>query len=130
VLEETQGSYLDKPRAMHSCQKRLFHASCSVFVQAGDFLQCVNEQAGADITRNLPADSDVPPAVNPILEQKARNSSVNTGINEINYEKVPRARLDFVSFRKFRRREVLRNFAFFCSSLLNIKKYDRPRVLS
>jgi hypothetical protein len=48
----------------------------------------VNEQAGADITRNLPADSDVPPAVNPILEQKARNSSVNTGINEINYEKV------------------------------------------
>ncbi len=58
-------------------------------MQAGDFLQCVNEQAGADITRNLPADSDVPPAVNPILEQKARNSSVNTGINEINYEKVP-----------------------------------------
>jgi hypothetical protein len=81
-------------------------------VQAGDFLQCVNEQAGADITRNLPADSDVPPAVNPILEQKARNSSVNTGINEINYEKVGiglglgseikcvRETRDFVSLRK------------------------------
>jgi hypothetical protein len=75
---------------MHSCQKRSSHASWSIVVQAGDFLQCVNEQAGADITRNLPADSDVPPAVNPILEQKARNSSVNTGINEINYEKVPK----------------------------------------
>jgi hypothetical protein len=78
--------------------------SALLCVQAGDFLQCVNEQAGSDITRNLPADSDVPPAVNPILEQKARNSSVNTGISEINYEKV-----------RYRDRARLRNkmFVFF-----------------
>ena len=48
----------------------------------------MNEQAGSDITRSLPADSDVAPATNPILEQKAQNSSVDTGITQINYEKV------------------------------------------
>jgi hypothetical protein len=57
-------------------------------LQTDDFLQCVNEQAGSQITRNLPADSDIPPAVNPLLEKKAKNSSINTGINEINYDKV------------------------------------------
>jgi hypothetical protein len=54
----------------------------------------VNEQAGSDITRNLPADSDVPPPPNSLLEEKARNSSVNTGLQEINYEKVVRRLLD------------------------------------
>jgi hypothetical protein len=103
-----------------------------LWVQAGDFLQCVNEQAGADITRNLPADSDVPPAVNSILEQKARNSSVNTGINEINYEKVRyiarlRNKMCFLLcaktglssvFGKFRRREVLWNSLTFVAACL------------
>ncbi len=107
-------------------------------MQAGDFLQCVNEQAGADITRNLPADSDVPPAVNPILEQKARNSSVNTGINEINYEKVPRARLrnkmsfflcakSGISsvFGKISPSRSPLEFAYFCCRVLNLKSRFR-----
>ena len=66
--------------------------------QSEDFLQCVNEQAGSQITRNLPADSDLAPATNPLLEDKAKNSSVDTGIKEINYEKVNPRQPGIVSF--------------------------------
>ena len=45
-------------------------------------------QAGNAITRGLPADSDVPPPANTAWELKAKNSSVHTDVQEINYAKV------------------------------------------
>lgn len=56
--------------------------------KSGDFLACWGEQAGQFITRGLPADSDVAPPKNKVWEDKAKDSSVNTGISEINYSQV------------------------------------------
>jgi len=52
---------------------------------AGDFLVCSGQQAGNAITRGLPTGNDIPPPKNEVWEQKAKDSSVQTEVKQINY---------------------------------------------
>ena len=47
-----------------------------------------SDQEGNAITRGLPTGNDVPPPKNEVWEQKAKDSSVQTEVKEINYAAV------------------------------------------